>query len=96
MLQERTTLDWARDYIKKGFSVIPLIKGGEEPPEKFALKEYQKRKPTDEELQQWFGNGSNFNIGIVTGEISGIVVLDLDIDGDEAIEFVQCTVPRHS
>ena len=85
MSQIKTTLDWARDYVEKGFSVIPLKENDVIPLEEFSWEEYQDRKPTDEELRTWFGNGSQYNIGIITGEISDIVTVDLD--GHEAIKF---------
>jgi hypothetical protein len=39
---------------------------------------YQARLPTEDEVTGWWQMCSNANIGIVTGEISGIIVLDLD------------------
>lgn len=79
----KSTLQHARDYVKKGFSVIPLKPRGKEPIIS-SWKEYQERYPTDEELVKWF-NGSQNNIGVVTGRISGIVVVDLD--SEAAIRF---------
>ncbi|MBC9033014.1 bifunctional DNA primase/polymerase [Sphingomonas sp. JC676] len=48
-------------------------------------KQFQNRAPTEEELRAW--DGSDFNIGIVTGAPSGIAVLDLD--SPEAIAHVE-------
>ena len=42
--------------------------------------EYQSRRPTEEEIYRWWQQYPNANIGIVTGEVSGIVVIDLDPD----------------
>lgn len=43
-----------------------------------AWREYQERLPSDEELHQWF-DGEDINaIGLVTGKISRVVVLDVD------------------
>jgi hypothetical protein len=39
--------------------------------------EYQKRQPTKDELKAWF-TGKYKSIGIVTGEISGLTVIDFD------------------
>ena len=73
--------EYAKFYVNVlGFSVIPLI--GKKPA--IEWKEYQKRKPTEEEIKKWFEQ-NNYNIGIVTGAISGIIVIDLD--SKEAIEF---------
>jgi putative DNA primase/helicase len=74
-------LTWALSYTEHegdGLSVIPLRPGSKEPA--IAWAAYQHRKPTREELLRWF-DGTENNIGIVTGEISGLVVVDLD--GDE-------------
>ena len=80
----KTTLDYARWYISKGFSVIPL-KPKDKKPAIETWKVFQTYKPTDDNLKVWFGNGSDNNIAVVTGEISGIAVVDFD--SPEAIEF---------
>lgn len=81
-----TILDWAQFYKSKGFSVIPLKPKGKKPAIE-SWKEYQNRQATDEELIQWFGNGSKNNIGIVTGQISGLAVID--IDSQRAVQFAR-------
>lgn len=83
-INPRSLLDWAQFYVSKGFSVIPLMPESKRPAIKW--KEFQDRKPTLDELEQWFKSGQN-NIAIVTGEISGITVVDLD--SQSAMEFVQ-------
>ncbi|NIM99435.1 MAG: hypothetical protein GTO24_15605, partial [candidate division Zixibacteria bacterium] len=82
-----TLLYCARAYVARGFSVIPL-RPRDKRPALDSWTDFQKRKPTEEELSAWFGgNGSRANIGIVTGWISGIVVLDLD--SQEALKFAE-------
>jgi len=71
----------AKSYIERGWSVIPLI--GKKP----ALpswKEYQEHPPTLGTLTQWFGQQreTRYNIGVVTGSVSGIVVVDADTRED--------------
>ena len=76
----KTTLDYALEYLQKGYSVIPIIYKGKTPNTKLlpnGWKEYQKRRPTVEEIKSWFSTG-NSNIAIITGKISGIVVVDVD------------------
>ncbi|MEW6215599.1 MAG: bifunctional DNA primase/polymerase, partial [Nitrospirota bacterium] len=68
----KTTLEWAKWYVSKGFSVIPIKHKGKEPAI-FSWKGYQDKLPTNEELVEWFGNNSKNNIAIVTGKISNIV-----------------------
>ncbi len=61
---------------KMGFSIIPLIQG-----EKRALvkwKEYQTRKPTIDEIKKWWEENPNANIGIITGKINNLCVVDFD------------------
>ncbi|MBX6425255.1 MAG: AAA family ATPase [Variibacter sp.] len=59
-----------------GWSVIPLRAGGKEPLIKW--EEYQGRRPSLDEIADWARRWPGCNVGIVTGEISGLVVLDLD------------------
>jgi len=82
----RSLLEWAKYYLSKGFSVIP-IKRKDKKPAIPTWKEYQYRLPTNKELQEWFGNGEQKNIAIVTGALSGIVAVDLD--SDRAVEFAK-------
>lgn len=75
----------AREYVERGFSVIPLGYRGKRPVVDW--KEFQSRLPTDAELVSWFRDEPR-NIGIVTGSISGVDVVDCDSDAaiDLAIE----------
>ena len=66
-------LDQARRLVAEGFSVIPIA--GKIPA--VAWKGYQSRRATDSELVRWFGE-SGSEIGIVTGELSGVTVIDCD------------------
>lgn len=83
---KKTTLDYAKYYISKGFSVIP-IKRKDKQPSIATWKEYQDRLPTDQELVEWFGDNSKHNIAIVTGKLSNIVAADLD--SERAVEFAK-------
>jgi P4 family phage/plasmid primase-like protien len=59
-----------------GFSVFPVEHGGKKPAG--AWKQYQAARPPIELVQQWASVPRN--VGIATGAVSGIVVLDLDSD----------------
>lgn len=48
-------------------------------------KEFQTVRVTEDDIEAWFRDFSNFNVGIVTGAISGVVVVDADTP--EAVEF---------
>lgn len=63
-------------YKSWGFCLLPIQYKSKKPQIKWQL--YQKRKPSDNELESWF-HGNNSNIAIVCGAISGnLVVLDCD------------------
>ena len=63
----------AMEYRERGWSVIPL--NGESPA--IERVEYSRRRPHLGEIATWFGFGSGqtMNIGIITGVISGLVVV---------------------
>lgn len=73
-------LESALELWRSGFSVIPIQSGGKRP--LVSWIEYQSRRPTEEEIYRWWQQYPNANVGIVTGKISGIVVIDLDLDKD--------------
>ena len=71
----------AINYLKNNhFSIIP-VKPDKKPYIKW--EEFQKRLPTEAEILEWWSKWPDANIGIVTGIISGIAVIDLD-DIEEA------------
>jgi len=63
-------------YLSRGFSIIPLKPRSKEPLIKW--EEYQKRQPTLAEISTWFSNNANLNLGIVTGSVSNLAVIDVD------------------
>jgi hypothetical protein len=71
-----TVLNAALQYEKLGWSVIPLIPKGKSP--LYSWTEFQKRRATPEEITEWFIRSPDLNLGIVTGAVSGIAVVDLD------------------
>lgn len=73
--------DVARQYVKWGLSPIPLRARDKRPLR--AWEEFQKRVVTEAEISAWQWP----NIGIVTGAISGVIVLDTDgAEGEETIK----------
>src|SRR5215471_17495975 len=71
-------LEAAREYTKRGFSVIPI-----QPRGKKALipwEPYQKERADAAEVERWFTSSPTANIAIVTGAISDLVVIDLDYE----------------
>jgi hypothetical protein len=67
----------ARDYLARGWSVIPLIPREKRPLLPWA--EFQQRPPSGEEIDAWYGRWRDANVGVVTGAASGLVVLDIDV-----------------
>lgn len=71
-------IDW-------GWSVVPIKHGAKHPWVKW--KQFQTRQPTEEEINDWCDNGAvsenghvlhDFDICLVTGRLSGVVVVDCD------------------
>jgi len=63
-------------YCARGWSVIPIEPRGKRP--LVAWTEYQQRRATVDEITRWFRRWPDANVAIVTGEVSAIVVLDVD------------------
>lgn len=58
-----------------------------------AWKRYQTELPTEEDVTRWWGGNTPANIGMATGELSGIVILDTD-SGDAWKEALRRGVPH--
>ncbi|HVM79850.1 MAG TPA: bifunctional DNA primase/polymerase [Stellaceae bacterium] len=74
--------DAALSYARRGWSVIPI-----RPREKVPLlrwETYQTRRATEAEIERWFKRWGDANVGIVTGAISNLAVLDIDPKHDGA------------
>ncbi|MFA5993847.1 MAG: bifunctional DNA primase/polymerase [Parcubacteria group bacterium] len=69
----------ALNYSKQGFSVIPV---GEDKKPLIRWKKYQNEKASEKQIKEWFEKFPKANVGIVTGSISGIVVVDVEAGGD--------------
>ena len=81
-------LDAALAYAEKGFSVIP-IQSDKKPFLKW--ESCQKRRSTPEEIREWWSKWPSAMVGIVTGAISGISVID--VDESQGHEELQKYVP---
>ena len=81
-------LDAALKYQDMGLSVIPV-----RPDKKpyIPWTDFQTRQATSEELKQWWQKWPGANIGIVTGPISGVLVVDCD--NEEAYQKIQKLLP---
>jgi len=72
----KTNLEYALEYIDRGWSVIPIRPDSKRPAIKW--QEYQDRIPTEEEVTEWWSRWPNHWLAIVTGALSGVVVVDCD------------------
>ena len=83
--------DAALDLLcKREFSVIPL-RPHDKKPMLPTWAEYQRRLPSEEEVEQWWTQWPEANIGVVTGAVSGIVVVD--VDGVEGLKWMKANLP---
>ena len=82
-------IDAAKGYLARGWSVLPLCSG-----EKWPLirwEHLQHQRPSEQDVDEWFQRWPDANIGIVTGEISNLIVLDIDPKhgGDTSLERLE-------
>jgi hypothetical protein len=75
-------LESALDYLKRNLSILPLAKDKKP---LMSWQEFQTRQPTELEVRQWFKQWPDANVGIVTGKISNLTVIDCD--SQSAIEY---------
>ncbi|MEZ4676435.1 MAG: AAA family ATPase [Caldilineaceae bacterium] len=95
-------MEQALAYLRQGWSVIPVVlrleksgKVSKRPAIKWQL--YQQRLPTEEEIRLWFGEGKYTGIGVVTGEISGVVVVDIEHDAtDDDVAELESPLESHT
>lgn len=67
----------ALDYLGRGWSVIPVSARGKVP--LLPWSDYSTRLPTEQEVRDWWEEYPTANVGIVTGAVSGVVVVDIDV-----------------
>lgn len=72
----KKNLDAALEYVERGMSVIPIRPDTKRP--RIKWREYQERIPTEEEVMLWWEEYPDDDIALVTGVISGLVVVDCD------------------
>jgi len=65
----------ARKFVRKGIPVIPLVPNDKRPLIKKGLKGASKNL---EEINRWISKWPDANIGIPTGDLSGLIVVDVD------------------
>ena len=78
-------------YLKNGKSIFPV---GKDKKPLIAWDEYQTRLATVDEVEKWWDLYPEANIGIVTGKISGITVIDFDLDSEDYKTFPETLTVR--
>ena len=63
-------------YVERGWAAMPMEARGKRPV--VAWQELQSRLPTVAEVKGWFARPRAVNVGIVTGAVSNLVVVDVD------------------
>jgi hypothetical protein len=81
-----TSLTSALIYLQMGLSIIPLAPREKKPPRLFTWEQLQYVLPTEDQVKEWFDDTNN-NIGVVTGKISQLLVID--VDGDAAKSYTE-------
>ena len=86
---QNPTAKAAAAYLARGWSVLPLKRGDKRP--LMQWEPLQHQRPDAATVAQWFAHWPDANIGIVTGEISNLIVLDVDPKhgGDDSLAALQ-------
>ena len=84
-------IDAAIAYRRRGFSVIPIKPKGKKP--LVAWESYQNDPASEETIRKWFASWPDANVAVVTGQISDVVVIDLD--SEEAKAKIKALVPDY-
>jgi len=84
-------------YLDQGFNIIPLSVGTKKP-KLTRFKSYlYSRKTTDQDLATWYDLYGDYNLGLVTGDISRLLVVDCDLNkelveklGGDPVKIQEC------
>ena len=79
-------LDYALAYARQGLHVFPIVPDGKTP-----LTSHGFHDATTDEAQidAWWSQSPDANIGIATGKVSGLVVVDVDRHGEDGTKALQ-------
>lgn len=80
----------ALQYIKKGKSVMPLRK--DKRPYLNEWREFQNRVATEAEVREWWTKWPDANIGLITGKVSGVTVIDVDLRHGGTVDGLPMTL----
>lgn len=80
----------ALKYLARGWAVVPIAARGKQPLVRW--QEFQGRLPTAAEVEEWYAYWPDAGVGLVTGAISDLAVLDIDPQhgGYESLAALEC------
>lgn len=81
----KTVLDSAIAYAMSGYAVLPIVPGEKRPLTKNGVHDATTNV---KQIREWWSRWPNAGVGIATGKISGVVVIDVDIkthDGEASL-----------
>jgi hypothetical protein len=81
----------ALGYAEQGWSVIPIEPRGKRP--LVGWREFQHQRADAAQIDTWFAHWPDANVGIVTGRVSGLVVIDVDArhGGFDSLQALQAS-----
>jgi replicative DNA helicase len=89
-----TMLQWAQWYHSRGMHVMPIEPRGKRPI-LASWSEYFDKQPTLEEVERWWTNTPDANIGLIQGR--GQFVLDIDDEkGEAALAAAGIVIPENT
>ena len=83
--KQSTMRDYYQSYLEHSFSAIPEGEGND-----YGIvrrQVYHSRKPTDSEYDHWIEECPHTNIGIITGKISNLLVIE--VYSDDQLQSLQ-------
>lgn len=78
-MQQPNMLEEALKYASLGWSILPVKLGTKQPCVDW--KKFQDKPADEQQIREWWSKYPNAGIGVVTGRVSGIVVVDIEKEG---------------
>lgn len=78
-----TSKDWALLFNSMGYNVIPILPMGKKPA--ILWDDYNTRVSTPQEIEGWYAMYPFYNVGLVAGTVSNLVMIDAD--SESAVKF---------
>ena len=75
-MSEARCLAAALEYCRRGWPVLPIKAHDKRP--LLAWEPFQRTPPDEVAIRKWFARWPDADVGILTGAVSGLVVLDVD------------------